>query len=45
MRICRGLMIWPQSWATVNLRTQILPLRRSTSTSAIIATRVPLRCA
>ena len=32
-----------QSWATVNLRAQILPLERSTSTSATIATRVPLR--
>ena len=37
--------IWPQSWATVNLRAQILPVVRSTSTSATIATRVPLRWA
>ena len=38
-------MTWPQSCATVNFRAQILPLERSTSTSAMTATRVPLRCA
>ena len=38
-----GLMIWPQSCATVNLRAQILPVRRSMSTSATIAQTVPLR--
>src|ERR1700724_597812 len=40
-----GLMIWPQSWATVNLRPQILPVARSISTSATMAHRVPLRWA
>src|SRR5215470_2408907 len=36
-----GLMIWPQSWATVNLRAQIFPLARSISTSATMARRGP----
>ncbi len=40
-----GLMTWPQSCATVNFRAQTLPVVRSTSTSATIATVVPLRAA
>ena len=40
-----GLMINPQSWATVNFFAQILPLRRSISTSATIATTAPERWA
>jgi hypothetical protein len=40
-----GLMISPQSWATVNLRAQTLPVWRSISTSAMIATAAPERWA
>ena len=40
-----GLTISPQSCATVNLRAQTLPLRRSISTSATIATTAPERWA
>ena len=40
-----GLMIWPQSWPTVNFFAQILPVVRSTSTYAITATLVPFRWA
>ena len=40
-----GLMISPQSCATVDLRAHTLPLRRSISTSATIATTSPERWA
>src|ERR1700746_3701690 len=40
-----GLMINPQSCATVNLRAQTFPVRRSISTSATIATTAPERWA
>jgi hypothetical protein len=40
-----GLMISPQSCATVNLRAHTLPVRRSISTSATIATTAPERWA
>ena len=39
------LMISPQSCATVNFFAQTLPLRRSISTSATIATTAPERWA
>jgi hypothetical protein len=40
-----GLMISPQSRAAANLRAQTLPVWRSISTSATIATTAPERCA
>jgi hypothetical protein len=40
-----GLMISPQSWATMNFLAQTLPLRRSISTSATMATTAPQRWA
>jgi len=40
-----GLMIRPQSCATVNLRAHTLPVWRSISTSATIATNAPERWA
>ena len=40
-----GLMISPQSCATVNLRAHTLPVWRSISTSATIATTAPERWA
>jgi hypothetical protein len=40
-----GLMMSPQSWTTVNFFAQILAVRRSISTSAIIAATAPERWA